>query len=75
MKYICLGYIEDKYFGGLTTGRTTEVHCIRLRSLVKGQPAAAAIGNASHSRAIARFMALTTASSVAVTMFEFVPTP
>jgi len=21
MKYICLGYIEDKYFGGLTTGR------------------------------------------------------
>jgi hypothetical protein len=37
--------------------------------------AAAAIGIESHSRAIARFTALTTASSVAVTMLECLPTP
>jgi len=34
------------------------------------QAATTAIGKASHSRAMARFTALTTASSVAVTMFE-----
>ena len=39
------------------------------------QAATTAIGKASHSRAMARFTALTTASSVAVTMFESIPTP